>query len=214
MKKIKETKYHYITRDGRVLSDFGGGLKELKQQTSKKGYKKITLSGKTQFTHRLVAINFIPNPNSYPQVNHINGDKSDNNVKNLEWVTNQQNQIHAWENGLIKPIPAINRVLSEQDAKKIRDEYKLGGTSHRKLAEKYNVSKTTIGDLLRGKNYNIKKEHEPIVRNKNERELSYVDANKIRLLYETGDYSYNKLGKMYGVDHKTIKRITDYISYI
>lgn len=50
--------------------------------------------------HRLVAQYFIPNTHNYEQVNHINGDKTDNRVSNLEWVNCSQNEKHAWDNKL------------------------------------------------------------------------------------------------------------------
>ena len=54
--------------------------------------------------HRLVAIEFLPNPNNYPFINHKDGNKRNNNVSNLEWCTAKQNSIHAFKIGLQKPL--------------------------------------------------------------------------------------------------------------
>ena len=78
--------------------------KVLKIRTDKKGYATVGLckDGKQKVgkIHRLVAQAFIPNPLNLPQVNHIDGDKTNNNMFNLEWCDNSYNQKHAWKYGL------------------------------------------------------------------------------------------------------------------
>lgn len=76
----------------------------LKLHKSKVGYLSIALckDGKKHYlwVHRLLAQAFIPNPENKPQVNHINGNKSDCRIENLEWVSISENHIHAYKTGL------------------------------------------------------------------------------------------------------------------
>lgn len=77
-----------------------------KPQKNHKGYLSVVLSkhctSYTKLIHRLVAEAFIPNPKNLPQVNHIDTDKTNNNVSNLEWVTGLENIRHAFANGCFK----------------------------------------------------------------------------------------------------------------
>ncbi len=79
----------------------------------KSGYARVGISrqGQTRkfMAHRLVAIAFVPNPEGKPEVNHINGNKLDNRVCNLEWVTSSENVMHSIRTGLTKPVSIENR---------------------------------------------------------------------------------------------------------
>ncbi len=112
-------------------------------------YKKDSLKGKTILLHRIVAIAFIPNPDNKPCVNHIDGNKRNNNVDNLEWCTHSENTKHACRTGLILPtngeINGMSR-LTEKDILEIRGFEK--GTNQRLIAEKYNVTRNTICSII------------------------------------------------------------------
>lgn len=94
--------YSFVDRFGR---QFSYPKKEIKSAPNYKGYHTLKISYKGKLyryrLHRLVAMTFIPNPDNKLEVNHIDGDKSNNNVWNLEWVTRLENQRHAQDIGLI-----------------------------------------------------------------------------------------------------------------
>lgn len=93
---------------------------------NKKGYQLVKLyKDNKHYTikvHRLVAEAFISNPNNLPQVNHIDGNKKNNRVDNLEWCTAKENQVHAWKNNLIK-----KRIGKENKLSKKVNQYDLQG---------------------------------------------------------------------------------------
>ena len=106
-KPIKNFEELYeVSNLGRVKSLAKRGKPEriMKQAISHKGYPTLSLCKNAKSTrravHRLVAQAFIDNPDNLPQVNHIDGNKQNNNVENLEWCDNSYNQIHANKMGL------------------------------------------------------------------------------------------------------------------
>lgn len=96
------TTNYEVKTNGQVFNRVTGN--ELTHQINSEGYHAIRLciDGKpfTTFAHRLVAIAFIPNPENKPEVNHIDGNKDNNNLSNLEWVTSKENTAHAIAMGL------------------------------------------------------------------------------------------------------------------
>jgi hypothetical protein len=77
-------------------------------KTHHSGYVSVSIYPKSYLLHRLVAHTFIVNPMNKEQVNHIDGNKQNNHLTNLEWVTNQENTQHAYDTGLKKSI-SINQ---------------------------------------------------------------------------------------------------------
>lgn len=112
MKAIFDTAF-YISEFGEVISSDG---KRVPTQLNGDGYECVTLrtsvGRKTFRVHRLVAIRYIKNKDSKPEVNHKDGIKTNNNLSNLEWVTHSENIKHAWDNGLLKSTPERSYKIS------------------------------------------------------------------------------------------------------
>lgn len=101
--------------------------------------------------HRLVATTFIDNIDNKPFVNHKDGNKLNNHVSNLEWVTARENNIHAINTGLTLPRKGHENKNSEfgnEEELIICAEYSFGDCTHRSLGLKYGVHHSTIGKLL------------------------------------------------------------------
>jgi len=144
--------------EGKYWVSSFGNIKNSKKVLSKvkisrdNYYKTILCSNnkrKAYSIHRLVAISFIPNPENKCCVNHKNGDKLDNRVENLEWVTLKENVKHALETGLSKIRGSDNKCskLKEEDVLKIFDSKEVGAT----LAVKFNISISTIRAIKTGR---------------------------------------------------------------
>lgn len=97
-----------VSNMGNVISCKRGAPYALKVCYNNCGYQQVSAgsgSSSKQLVHRMVAETWISNPNHHRDVNHINGNKDDNRVKNLEWVTHRQNICHAMRTGLMKGGP-------------------------------------------------------------------------------------------------------------
>lgn len=140
-------------------SDYLRKGKIQKKSINSFGYEVVgfTIDSKTKIfsVHRLVATTFIINPDNKPQVNHIDGNKINNNKSNLEWCTCSENQIHSVKIGLSFPsYPILKRskngrsLLNEEQVLEIRSKYIPYKYSAKKLAIEYNVSESCITHIL------------------------------------------------------------------
>ena len=131
----------------------------LKPAIDKKGYKRVAImvDGKltTLKVHRIVAKAFIDNVNDKPQVNHIDGIKTNNHVSNLEWVNNSENVQHAFDNGLMKAKRLHESPRSKQTKEGIDKMCFLRslGMSYQSIANQVGVSKSVAMKNI--KNYAI-----------------------------------------------------------
>lgn len=122
----------------------------IKGSLDSRGYPHIQLfkNGKMKCfkTHRLIAINFIPNPDNKPTVNHKNGDRLDSRVANLEWSTHKENINHAIECGLRVRKPSKNVAVTKEQKSDIL--LNRGIQSIRQLSDKHKLKYETVWQVI------------------------------------------------------------------
>lgn len=139
-----------ITKEGKIISLKHNKRHEIKGYVDRYGYRRVLIyingKRKKHFVHRLVAEKYIPNPDNLPQVNHKDGNKLNNCVDNLEWVTPKENIKHAIINGF-RDCHGAHK-LSVNDVKNIKKLF--SEKSMREIAEMYNVSLSCIHHIHAG----------------------------------------------------------------
>ena len=134
--------------------------KQLKAYVNKKGYRVIHLCldgvEKSHKVNRLIAKTWIPNPNTAPEVNHIDGNKENDAITNLEWCTRSENMIHAYRTGLQQKKLGEDvpwSVLTEELVLAIRSTAATTTMYHKDIAAMYNVNQSTITRVINRKTW-------------------------------------------------------------
>ena len=128
-----------------ILSDKSGDARYLGTMLCKDGIR-IRYS-----IHRLIAETFIPNPENKSQINHKDGNRYNNFVGNLEWVTASENGKHAYRNGLAKTIKGekhVNSKLKNDDVILIRKLYNMKLFKMETIAHLFNISTGHLNDIV------------------------------------------------------------------
>jgi len=134
--------------------------RQLRPAVNEHGYHQVRLSSADLTphdfrVHQLVARAFVPNPHQRGEINHKNGDKTDNSASNLEWTTRSENVRHALRTGLIKPTHGEQRhnaKLTTQDVFEVR-RLRRSGRTLASLARQFGVSITGVWNILNGRSW-------------------------------------------------------------
>jgi len=154
-KQIPGFPMYFVCPNGDVFSTFNRKLLKISPGTKPSGYKFVGLREGDEVmyrhVHRLVAITFIDNPNNLPEVNHKNGNKADNSVWNLEWVTRSQNAKHALDNGF-NPQKGLTSSSAKLNADQVRQIREAQG-KYRDIGKKFGVCAQTVCNVKRRSSY-------------------------------------------------------------
>ena len=159
-KTIKDFPLYEISDIGNVRSNHKIGLskqRNIKLIAHSSGYIVVNLYQpkhdkkvmKQYRVHKLVAEYFVPNPNDYPEINHEDGDKTNNQHTNIKWCDHSYNMQHAYKNHLIVRNKGIRTTkLNPDKVKEIRLRYKYENISQLKLSLEFGVRESTIRNVV------------------------------------------------------------------
>lgn len=150
---LKGFENYQISNLGRIYSKKKRCCLKVKR-LGNNGYYQVRLSNNGVYVyknlHRLIAETFIPNPNNYRTVNHINGNKFDNRIENLEWLDDCNQQHHACLTGLK---PTTQHILTKEEILDVYKRFFEKKESMYSIAKLYNTRKQQIAKLIKGQRH-------------------------------------------------------------
>ena len=206
---------YLVYTDGSVYSIRNDKLKKMKPVKQKHGYYLVHLhfNGKSYYRwlHRMVAECFIENKDNKPEVNHIDGDKSNNRVENLEWVTCKENIEHAFRSNLRGVGErAANAKLTEKQVRKICEMLEDNYLTMREISEIIGCNYHQVFEIKTKKswthvscdyNFDHYNKFEP---NRGANKLSEQDVREICDLIQSKKYTCRYIATLYGVHENAI----------
>jgi len=145
---IEHPTHNYLKKQ-KLLTQFddGRGYKHVKLYDEKGNPRNFTI-------HKLVALSFLDNPKNYNEINHIDHDKKNNRVNNLEWITRSENIKHSYQSRDPKTYKGSGNKMSkltEEQVIQMRKDREVSNLTYKQLAEKYFVGITLVGYIINNK---------------------------------------------------------------
>lgn len=196
VKRLPRLSHQIATIVNPILTPYGYFICSLGKNKKHRNY----------FIHRLVAIAFIENPRNCSDVNHLDGDRKNYKLENLEWCTRGENHKHAFRTGLRHQNGDKNqsRKLNSRHVKEIVSRYTPNVYTREMICQDYHIDISTVRDILNGESWStvtgIKKgKGRKMV-------LSNSDIIKIKAYAKNG-LTHTKIGEKYGVSQSYITNI-------
>lgn len=144
---FSRSRYH-IQKNGRKRFKKGRWLKVNKYHK----YPRISMNSKTSYVHRIIAETFLGKPQKNLEINHIDGDKTNNRVENLEWITHQENMEHARKKRLYAQGERhYKSKMSDATIREIVELYKSTDLTQQEVADKFNINQSLVSNYVQGK---------------------------------------------------------------
>lgn len=154
MQRIPGYSNYSVTKDGRIWThNLRAGW--MLPTTDRNGYARCMLIGdngksKGMYVHQLVALTYIQNPHNKKFVNHLDHNKSNNSISNLQWCTQKENIIHDWKNNKRPKYFGSDNRNSKLTVKIVRQirELHSNGITQMSLSKKFGISQPTISQIV------------------------------------------------------------------
>lgn len=211
---------YIICSNGKIIKLYDNAIREIPTHNLGHGYRACSLKvnaglrSSNILVHRLVAEAFIPNPDNKPQVNHIDGDKTNNDVSNLEWNTAKENMNHAVRTGLLKYAEGEQSgqaTITADTATRICELLEENKLTLAEIAKKCNTTKSIVSYIKTGvtwtsisKNYNVKNHN---IREDGARRMTKELAHRVCQELEANNYKMSEIAQMLGVTYYQVDEI-------
>lgn len=236
MQKIKNYSNYSVDENGNIYSNFriyidknkNQGIKQrtirLKPSLMKNGYQRVSLyddhgNKKTRLIHRIVAETFLVNIDNKPCINHKDGNKTNNEIFNLEWCTHKENREHAIRTGLAKGMPGEEHPLHKILSKDVKNIIKMiiNGIDNETIAKMYKLNSKYVSLIRHKKRWKqvidkhfpnyvpINSNKDIVIKEHTKSKIPLIE--QLKIISDLMSKSNKELSEQYNIDPSVFSRI-------